>query len=146
MASAGPWVVYNEFKENLGKKLIDLSADAFKIALFTSTSNVGAATLATATYGNATNEVANGSGYLTGGVTAAATWVRSTGTVTFDTADASWTASGGSITARWAVLYDNTPVTKYLIAFMLLDSAPADTVTADGNTLTISIANVFTLT
>jgi hypothetical protein len=145
MAAAGPWVIYNEFKETLGKKLIDLSSDTFKVALFTSTSNAGSATLATATYATLTNELANGNGYLTGGVTAAATWVRSTGTVTFDTADTTWTASGGSLTARFAVLYDSTPATKYLIAYALLDSAPADVVVSDGNSLSVQITNVFSL-
>jgi hypothetical protein len=145
MAAAGPWTIYNEFKETLGKKLIDLSSDTFKVALFTSTSNAGSATLATATYATLTNELANGNGYLTGGVTAAATWVRSTGTVTFDTADTTWTASGGSLTARFAVLYDSTPATKYLIAYALLDSAPADVVVSDGNSLSVQITNVFSL-
>jgi hypothetical protein len=146
MAAAGPWVVYNEFKENLGKKLIDLSADVFKIGLFTSTSNAGSATLASAVYATLTNELTTANGYTVTGTTVAATWVRSVGTVTFDTADASWTASGGSLTARFAVLYDNTATSKNLVAYMLLDSAPADIVVSDGNSLTLSIANVFTIT
>jgi hypothetical protein len=42
MASPGPWTVYNEFKETLGKKTVDLVNDTFKVALFTSTSNAAA--------------------------------------------------------------------------------------------------------
>jgi hypothetical protein len=64
MAAAGPWVIYNEFKETLGKKVLDLVNDTFKVALFTSTSNAGSATLATAQYATLTNQVsANGNGY-----------------------------------------------------------------------------------
>jgi hypothetical protein len=143
--AAGPWVIYNEFKESLGQKKIHLGTDTFKIALFTSSSNAGAATLATAQYATLTNQVANGNGYTTGGVTVAVTWNRSTGTVTFDTADASWTASGASLTARFAVLYSDTATSKDLVSYMLLDAAPADVVTQDGNTLTIQVANVFSL-
>jgi hypothetical protein len=143
--AAGPWVIYNEFKETLGKKLVDLSADTLKVALFLSTSNAGSATLATAQYATLTNQHANANGYTTAGVTVAGTWVRATGTVTLDTADASWTASGGSIVARFAVLYDDTSALKHLIAYCLLDATPADVTTTDANTITIQITNVLTL-
>lgn len=146
MAAPGPWVVYNEFKLTLGQKTIDLVNDVFKVALFLSTSNAGAATLATAQYATLTNQVASASGYTTAGVTVTPGWTRSTGTVTFDTSDAAWTASGGSITARFAVLYDNTTSNKDLIAYSLLDSAPADVIVSDTNTLTINIVNVFSIT
>lgn len=144
--AAGPWTIYNEAKLSLGKKVFDLSADTFKIALFTSTSNAGSASLVTAQYATLTNEVAAANGYSTGGVTpGSVTWTASGGTMTFDTGDASWTASGGSITARCAVLYDITASNKDLVAYMLLDSTPADVTISSGNTLTIQIANVFTL-
>jgi hypothetical protein len=143
--AAGAWTIYNEFKKTLGDKVVDLGNDTFKIGLFQSTSNAGSATLTTAQYATLTNQVASANGYTTAGVTVAVTWTRSTGTVTFDTADASWTASGGSIVARFAVLYDDTATNKNLVAYMLLDSAPADVTVTDGNTLTIQIANVFTL-
>lgn len=146
MAAPGPWVVYNEFKLTLGQKTIDLVNDVFKVALFLSTSNAGAATLATAQYATLTNQVASASGYTTAGVTVTPAWTRSVGTVTFDTSDAAWTASGGSITARFAVLYDNTTSLKDLIAYSLLDSAPADVIVSDTNTLTINIVNVFSIT
>jgi len=145
MAAAGPWVIYNEFKENLGKKLIDLSADSFKAILVASTSNAMSATLATATYATVTNELTTANGYTAGGASVTSSWIRSTGTVAFDTQDISWTASGGTITARAVVLYDNTPATKYLVGYMLLDSTPQDVSISDTNTLTINIANVFTL-
>lgn len=145
MAAPGPWVMYNEFKETLGKKVVDLVNDTFKVGLFLSTSNAGAATLATAQYATLTNQVATANGYTATGTSVTPGWTRSTGTVTFDTSDAAWTASGGSITARFAVLYDNTSTNKDLVAYCLLDSAPADVVVSDTNTLTINVVNVFSL-
>jgi len=87
--AAGAWVVYNEAKLALGKKLLNLSAtDSIKMA------------------------------------------------------------AGGSMVARFAVLYDDTAANKDLIAYCLLDSAPADVTVTTGNSLTIQInaAGVFSLT
>lgn len=110
-----------------------MDGDSYKIALFLSTSNIGAGST---TYAGLTNEHANANGYTTGGN--AVTLSRSgTTTVTIDTTDpAAWTASGGSITARFAVLYE---VGGRVLAYCLLDSAPADVTATDGNTLTIAI-------
>ena len=150
MAAATAWRVYREFKTALGTKTFVLNAsDVIKCALFTVSSNCGDVALATAQYATLTNEVANqsGAGYLTGGKTVAATWAGASGTDTFDVADASWTATGGSITARYAVLYDDTATNKPLIAYCILDSTPADVTATVGNTLTIQInaSGVFTL-
>lgn len=146
--AAGTWVVYDEFKLSLGKKVFNLTADAVKMALYQSTSNAGAASLVGAQYATLTNQVAAANGYTTGGVTCAPTYTNSAGTETFDIADASWTAAGGSIVARYAVLYDDTALNKDLIAYCLLDASPADVTLTDGNTLTVQIAasGVFTLT
>jgi hypothetical protein len=78
-------------------------------------------------------------------VACAPTWANAAGTETFDVADAQWTASGAGITARFAVLYSVT--SGDLIAFSILDSAPADVSVSAGNTLTVQInaAGVFTL-
>jgi len=147
--AAGAWVVYNEAKLALGKKLLNLSAtDSIKMALFLSTSNAGSAALATAQYATLTNQHANANGYTTGGVVCAQTFTDAAGTETFDVADATWTAAGGSMVARFAVLYDDTAANKDLIAYCLLDSAPADVTVTTGNSLTIQInaAGVFSLT
>lgn len=147
--AATAWRVYREFKAALGNKLVDLGAgDTIKCALFLSTSNCGDVALATAQYATLTNQHANANGYTTGGVTVAATFTQTTGTATFDTADASWTASGGSIVARFAVLYSDTAANKDLIAYCILDSTPADVTVTTGNTLTIQMnaSGIFTIT
>lgn len=138
--AAGNWTFTNATRTNLSTGTY-LDADSYKIALFLSTSNIGASST---TYAGLTNEHANANGYTTGGN--AVTLSRSgTTTVTFDTTDpAVWTASGGSIIARYAVLYE---VGGNVLAYCLLDSTPADVTVTSGNTLTITInaSGVFTL-
>lgn len=138
--AAGNWTFTNEFRTELSKGTF-LDADSYKIALFQSTSNIGASST---TYAGLTNEVANGNGYTTGGNSV--TLSRSgTTTVTFDSTDpTAWTASGGSITARYAVIYE---VSGRVVCYCLLDSTPADVTITSGNTLTITInaSGVFTL-
>lgn len=138
--AAGNWTFTNATRTNLSNGIY-LDADSYKIALFLSTSNIGAAST---TYAGLTNEHANANGYTTGGN--AVTMSRSgTTTVTVDTTDpAVWTASGGSIVARFAVLYE---VGGNVVAYCLLDSTPADVTVTAGNTLTITInaSGVFTI-
>jgi len=132
MAAAGNWTFTNATRTNLSTGTY-LDADSYKISLHTSASNIGAGST---TYAGVTGEVANGNGYTTGGN--AVTLSRTgTTTVTFDTTDpAVWTASGAGFTARYAVLYE---VGGNVIAYCLLDSAPADVTITAGNTLTLTI-------
>ena len=138
--AAGAWTFTNEGRSRFSEGMF-LVGDTYKIALFLSTSNIGAAST---TYAGLTNEHANANGYITGGN--AVTLSKSgTTTVTFDSTDpAVWTASGGSITARFAVYYE---VGGNVLAYSLLDDAPADVTATDGNTLTVAIhaSGVFTL-
>ena len=140
MGAASDWKVYNEFLATLGDKVMSLNAsDQIKMALFLSTSNCGSQSLSTAQYATLTNQVANADGYTTGGVVVASTWTQTSGTLTFNCANGVWNASGGNITARFAVIYDNTTANKDLICYCLLDSTPADVTATDGNSLTIQI-------
>ena len=104
-------------------------------------SNIGAAST---TYAGVTNEHANGNGYTTGGI-AITLSLSGTTTVTVDIAtDPVWTASGGSIVARFAVIYE---VGGNVLCYCLLDSTPADVTATSGNTLTVAAhaSGVFTL-
>jgi hypothetical protein len=143
--AAGNWVIYNDFIAQSYKKVMNLNAaDTIKVALVLSTSNAINKALVGAIYSSVTNEVANGNGYTTAGATASTPVIAgggATATITFDTANVSWTGSGAGFTARAAVIYDST--TGDLIAYCLLDSTPADVTVASGVTLTITIANVF---
>lgn len=147
--AASAWRRYNLLPEYIGDGTIDLDNDTFKCALFLSTSNC--ATLTHTVLANLTNQVANGAGYTTDGYTLlSVTWTTTGSTVTFDSADPQWTASGGSITARFAVIYKSgtaNAIVNPLVAYCLLDTTPADVFSTDGNSLTIqmSASGIFTL-
>ena len=147
--AAGNWIIYSDFKATSYKKKMDLTADTVKVILVTSSSNAINANLVTAQYATVTNEVANGLGYTTGGATATTPAIAGGGavaTTTFTTDNVTWTASGGSIVARAAVMYDNTSANKDLIAYCLLDSTPADVTVPAGVTLTLQTGTVFSAT
>lgn len=130
--AAGAWTLTDEGRTRLSNGEW-LDADTYKIALFLSTSNIGAAST---TYAGVTNEHANANGYTTGGNSVTVSRSGTT-TVTIDATDpAVWTASGGSITARFGVLYE---VSGRVLAYCLLDSTPADVTATNGNTLTLTI-------
>lgn len=147
MAAPGPWTKYHGFLLRLGDGTFDLNSNTFKVALIASGYTPVVATHVV--FADVTNELATANGYTAGGAVAAnPTYTLSGGVATFDTDNVSWTASGAGITARYAVLYAvgtlNGSVNP-LVAYMLLDSAPADVATSATNTLTINIANVMTV-
>lgn len=138
--SAGAWTFTNEGRT----KILDgtlASGSTFKCALFLSTSNIGSGST---TYAGLTNEVANANGYTTGGVSVTPSLSGTTTVTETVTGNPVWTASGGSITARFAVIY---VVGGHVLCYCLLDSTPADVTATDTNTLTIGIVGtgIFTL-
>ena len=91
------------FKAEILDEVHDLVADTLKIALFTSSASLDASTTAYST----SNEVANGNGYATGGVTLTNKSVSTSGTTAFfDADDPTWTSA--SFTARGALIYNST--------------------------------------
>lgn len=140
-AAAGSWTFPDASRTYLLDGSFDVDSDTFKCALLLSTSNVGSSTT---TYVGLTNEVAAAFGYSTGGISITLTLAGTT-TVTVDiSTDPVWTASGGSIVARFAVIYE---VGGKVMCYALLDSAPANVTATDGNTLTVAAnaSGVFTL-
>jgi hypothetical protein len=132
MAAAGKWTLTNTTLTNLYNGTFDLDSDSYKMALFLSTSDIGASST---TYAGVTNEHANANGYTTGGIAITLTLAGTT-TVTIDIqTDPTWTASGGSIVARYAAIYE---VGGNVVCYCLLDSTPADVTTTTGNTLTVA--------
>lgn len=107
--------IYNRFKYNLMKKLIDCSADTFKVALldgdhaFDADHDV---------WGDvSSNEIADdsGNGYTAGGATLGtptATQDDANNCATFDGVNAEWTSA--TFTASHAVIYDSS-VTDNLV-------------------------------
>lgn len=138
-AGAGAWTFTNTSRTNMLSGNQAIGTDTFKMALFLSTSDIGATENA---YSGVTDEVAAANGYSTGG-TSVTLGLSGTTTVTVSITDASWTASGGTIVFRFMVVYE---VSANVTTYALGDSAPADVTTQNGNTLTVSGANnLFTL-
>lgn len=132
--AADAWVFHDEYKEFMGDSTIDMDGDVFEMRLYLNTSNIATTSVGDAT--TATNEV-SGNGYAADVL--ATTWTESAGTVTWDSDDGAFTASGGSITARFAAIIDTTTTPDQVVCHSLLDNAPADVVVTDGNTLTVEI-------
>ena len=139
---------YNSFREYIADGTIDLDTDTFKVTLHTSTYTPSASHTV---YADLTNELSTANGYTnTGAALGSVTWAHSGGTATFDAADTTWTASGGPITARYAVIRkDGTAnaIVSPLVAYVLLDTTPADVTATAGNTLTLqwNASGIFTL-
>lgn len=143
--AAGKFKLYETAKLYLADGTLDLDDNTnWKCALFLSTSNANTLGGTNDVYGDLTNEHANANGYTTGGIAVAYTLSGTTTVTVALTTAPVWTASGGSIVARFAVVYE---VAGNVVAYALLDSTPADVTVTTGNTLTVSAnaATFFTL-
>ena len=132
--AAGAWIPVNTAKAGMLNGTYDVHGDTFKMALFLSTSNL---TVTSTTYAGVSNEHANANGYLTAGITVdLVVSVIATDDAKADVAtDPVWTASGGSIIAKWAAIYK---VGGNILVFCLLESGGANVEATDGNTLTVA--------
>ena len=121
-----------------------------KLTLHTSTYTPNAATHTV--YADLSNELATANGYTnTGTALASITWTATGGVATFTAANTVFTASGGSIVARYGVLRlvgTFNGAVDPLFAYILMDSTPADVTTTNGNTLTFAwnASGIFTVT
>ena len=143
--AAGPWLFTNGGRTALLNGSFDIDTDTFNMALFLSTSDLAAGST---TY-PATNEHANqgAPGYETGGKSVAGLTLAGTTTVTVDiTTDPVWTATGGSITAKFAAIYE-VGGSDLILCYCLLEAGGADVTATVGNTLTVAahVSGVFTL-
>ena len=92
-----------------------------------------------------------GTGYTAGGATlSSVTWVQSTNTYTLDAADTVWNAAGGSLSAKYALIYDSTPgssATNPVIAYVNLDGSAGTVTATDANfTLQWNASGILTIT
>jgi hypothetical protein len=129
-------IVPHNFIRALANKEIEFDADILHVALFNSsyTPNADDTTYNTIS----ANEVANGFGYTTSGVSVSGTLTNSNANnnVVFDINDPTWTASGGSIgPARYATLFDVSSSNTLCYIFDLSASQTA----SDGATFKIVI-------
>tara|TARA_R110000868_G_C10595184_1_gene739939 strand:+ start:193 stop:624 length:432 start_codon:yes stop_codon:yes gene_type:complete len=97
-------------------------ADTYKVKLLTAaTFDATHTTLA----GTAGTEATGGTGYTAGGATLGSVAVTTvtTNDAKFDAADVTWAASGGSIDASYAILYNDTDTDDPPVAFINFDGA-----------------------
>lgn len=92
--------IYNRFKANLMKKVVDLVGDTINVALF----NNSKAFVAGDTVYSDTNELPTAGGYTQGGAALAGKSVTEGATTKWDANDRAWT--GATFTAYFAQLYD----------------------------------------
>lgn len=134
--ASGAFTLYDSVAELIADGTIDLDNDTFKLMLVASGYTPSQAHDEKA---DVTNELSTGNGYTAGGETLTnVTWGQTGGVATFDSDPVQWTASGGPITARYAVLYDDTSTNDKLIGYVLLDNTPANVTATDGNTFTVT--------
>lgn len=144
-------VIYGKLPANLfggetagESNKIDWLSDVLKVALFTATHTPAQDT--DELYSGLANEVANGNGYTTGGVTVTAsapTYTAGTNTGAFDISDPSWTASGAGFALRYVVFYSST--SSVLIGYLDYGST-LTLVSGDTFTVNIDAAGLFTTT
>lgn len=139
--AAGAWDFTDTARTRLLDGTFDLDSNTFKMALFLSTSDLGASST---TFAGVSDEHAAANGYTAGGVAVTLALSGTTEVKVDIETDPVWTASGGSITARWAAIYE---VGGDVLCYCLLDSTPADVTATSGNTLTVAAhsSGVFTL-
>lgn len=141
---------YQTFRKWMADGTFDLDANTFKVTLHTSTYTPNAATQSV--YADLTNELSTANGYTNGGATlGSVTWTQSGATITFDAADTAWNIVTASITARYAVIRASGTLNTHvdpLVAYILLDTTPADITVTPGNSLTLqwNASGIFTLT
>lgn len=98
--------IYPSWKDKMGEAA-NLATDTFKVILLNNSHSYNAAhdELADVTG----NQLSTANGYTAGGAAlSSVTWTSDGTNNKFDADDVTWTASGGSITAYHAVVYDDT--------------------------------------
>lgn len=137
------YVKFDQFVEDLAKKVHNLNSDTLKVMLTNTAPSAANTVLANIT------EITPGNGYSAGG--SAATFVsgaQSSGTYKLVLNDVTFTASGGSIGPfRYAVLYNDTPTSPADPLIAWWDYGTSLTLT-NGNSFTVNLdqsSGVFTL-
>jgi hypothetical protein len=152
--AAGTWKVFNNAKLKLGAGTLNMSG-AFRMALFTSASNLKTAASAKplVLLGSVSNQVASGYNYCTSGKTIPnEAWAvganASTMHFDFTATGVKWSANGGTIAAiKYALIFTSgaSAGACFNVAYVTLTTSPLSL--ADTNTLTVKPAatGVFTL-
>lgn len=147
----GDVVLFNEFKEDIGQEIHQLSTDTFKLGLITNAVTPTASTAdprwgAGGTTNLSSSQVTPGGNYATGGPTiGSTTWSETAGTATFDGSDISISVNASNPNnARWGIIYNDTSAGKEAVGF--LDLGGVTDLTAGTFTVTWNASGIFALT
>lgn len=101
--------VFTKFADALGQKTVDMDSDTFKVMLLSAyTPAQDTHKFVSDVLGAGTE--ASGTGYTTGGQTLSSlSWTQSAHVYTWTFANPSWTTTGGSLAAAYAIFFDSTP-------------------------------------
>jgi len=120
------------------------SSDTYKVKLYTAATFSAANTTLAGITGT---EASTGTGYTAGGQSLAnvAVTTVTTNDAKFDADDLTWTASGGSITASFGVIYNDTDANDPPLAFIDFDGSQS---AGDGTDFKIAwnASGIFTFT
>jgi hypothetical protein len=148
--AAGPWIIYNAAKRHLADGSINLSADSFRMALFTSASNATDLVNLTA-IGSVTGEVTEGFGYSSSGKPlTGVTWAQgaSAGERRFNSNPVVFTAIGGNITGvKYAVIFKQgaSAGACKLLCRSQLSASQFTVLTGNTHTVAPSVNGIFVL-
>ena len=133
--AATAWTLTDEGLTKLSSGEWVIGTDTFKMALFLSTSNLGAAST---TYAGVNNEVGTtNTGYSTGGVAVTLSMSGTTTVTIKQSAGCEWTAGSANLVCRYAAIYE---VGGRVLCYSDLGSG-SDTTTTNGNKLTVGGTN-----
>ena len=135
--------VYSALFGKVFDKEVDLLTDTLKVALVTSSYTPDQD--AHDYWADVSANEASGTGYTAGGATLGSTtftYDDGSNKWTFDGADVSWSSS--TITARYAVIYDDTATSKNLIAYV--DFGTDQSSSAGTFTVSWNASGIFTIT
>ena len=144
--AASAWIIFDNAKHALGNDEINLSADTFRLALYSTAASANIT--GDVTIQSSIGSESSGGGYPLGGTTlASTTWVESGGSVKFDCTDPIFTASSSVLSAvRYAAIVLSLGATSGLcLCYAPLSTANFNVST--GNTLTVQMdsAGIFVL-
>lgn len=145
----GDVTIFDQFKQDVGRKVHDLDGDTIKLGLITSVATPAANT-SDPRWGSgggtnlSSNQVTPGGNYSSGGPDISATYSQTSGTATFDATDVTISQNGSNPTnARWGIIYNDTAAGKNAVGFV--DLGAAVDLTAGDFSIVWNASGIFTL-